>query len=338
MPRQSRIDAPGALHHVIARGINRRRIFDDDQDRDRFVSRLGEVLTGSGTRCCAWALMPNHFHLLLRTGAEPLARVMRRLLTGHAVTYNLRHRRSGHLFQNRYKSILCQEDAYLLELVRYIHLNPLRAKVVQDLEELERCPYAGHGALLGRRELPWQDTATVLARFDRKAGTARKRYRRFVAEGAGQGRRPELVGGGLVRSMGGWAEVKKLRKARAYMKGDERILGDGDFVTEVLAAAEEEWERTNSLRAGGIDVDQAARRVAEVLGMTVEEVWEPGRRAPTVRARSLLCYWAVRELGVSMSEMARRLGVSVTAVSQAVRRGAQTADEGGFALDEPPDR
>ena len=333
MPRQSRIDAPAALHHIIARGINRRPIFDDDEDRDRFVARLGGLLIESETGCYAWALMPNHFHLLLRTGRIPLANVMRRLLTGHAVTYNLRHRRSGHLFQNRYKSILCQEDAYLLELVRYIHLNPLRAKVVEDLKALVGYPYSGHGVLLGRRSQPWQETAEVLKRFGRSVGAARRAYRQFVAKGVEEGRRPELVGGGLVRSMGGWSEIRKLRKAKAYMKGDERILGDSDFVMEVLSVAEEEWKRTHALRARGLDVDQIAHRVAKVLGMEVKAVWEPGRRAATVQARSLLCYWSVRALGVSMSALSRRLGISVTAVSKAVQRGAKIAEAGEFHLE-----
>lgn len=123
MPRQARKDSPGALHHIIARGIERRTIFNDDQDRDSFIDRLGTIIEQTGTECYAWALIPNRFHLLLRTGNAPIATVMRRLLTGHAVTFNRRHRRSGHLFQNRYKSILCQEDPYLLERVRYIHSN-----------------------------------------------------------------------------------------------------------------------------------------------------------------------------------------------------------------------
>ncbi len=129
MPRKSRIDAPGALHHIIVRGIERRKVFADDMDRNNFVDRLSAIVTDTNTACYAWALIPNHFHLFLRTGQVPVATVMRRLLTGHAGYFNKRHRRSGHLFQNRYKSILCQEDTYLLELVRYIHLNPLRAKI-----------------------------------------------------------------------------------------------------------------------------------------------------------------------------------------------------------------
>jgi len=128
MPRKTRLDAPGALHHIVVRGIERRKIFRDDSDRDDFLERLSVILGESRTPCYAWALMPKHFHLLLKTGQTPISTLMRRLLTGYAVSFNLRHRRSGHLFQNRYKSILCREDAYLLELVRYIHVKRQAAR------------------------------------------------------------------------------------------------------------------------------------------------------------------------------------------------------------------
>jgi putative transposase len=123
MARQAGIDAPGALHHVIVRGIARRRIFNDDDDKKDFLDRLEDILRATKTFCYAWALMQNHCHFLMRTGEVPVATVMRRLLTGYALSYNRRHRRWGHLFQNRYKSVLCQEEPYFLELVRYIHLN-----------------------------------------------------------------------------------------------------------------------------------------------------------------------------------------------------------------------
>ena len=152
MPRQSRLDAPGLLQHVMARGIERRDIFKDDKDRESFLDRLAIVLEETQTQCYAWALIPNHFHLFLRTGPTSLSKVMRRLMTGYAVTFNKRHKRSGHLFQNRYKSIICEEDPYLLELIRYIHLNPLRAKLVQDLKELDKYPWTGHSAILGHRQ------------------------------------------------------------------------------------------------------------------------------------------------------------------------------------------
>jgi REP-associated tyrosine transposase len=133
MPRQARIDAPGALHHIIARGIERKAIFRDTQDYSNFLNRLGNLLIESSTACFAWVLMPNHIHLLLKTGITSISTIMRRLLTGYAISFNRRHKRHGHLFQNRYKSFLCEEEPYLLELVRYIHLNPLRARLVSDL-------------------------------------------------------------------------------------------------------------------------------------------------------------------------------------------------------------
>ncbi|MBI2360236.1 MAG: transposase [Deltaproteobacteria bacterium] len=165
MRRQARLDAVGTLHHVMIRGIEKRRIVDDDQDRKDFVLRLGKPATETATSIYAWALLSNHAHLLLRSGAQSLARFMRRFLTGYAVSYNLRHRRHGHLFQNRYKSIVCDADSYFTELVRYIHLNPLRVKLVADLEELERYPYCGHGVILGAVKNNWQDRDSVLAQF-----------------------------------------------------------------------------------------------------------------------------------------------------------------------------
>jgi len=166
MPCQSRKDAPGAIHHIIVRGIARRPVFKEDIDRNSFLDRFGLILDETKTPCYAWALIPNHFHLLLRTGNVPVAAVMWRLLTGYAVSFNRRHKRWGHLFQNRYKSILCQEETYLMELVRYIHLNPLRAKIVKELSSLDRYAFCGHSTLMGNRDYPWQDTTTVLQRFD----------------------------------------------------------------------------------------------------------------------------------------------------------------------------
>ena len=164
-------------------------------------------------------------------------------MTGYAVSFNRRHRRHGHLFQNRYKSILCQEDVYLKELIRYIHLNPLRAKIVDDLKQLDTYAFCGHSALIGRVKRSWQEVNEVLAWFAPKRRQARKRYRSFVEKAIQQGRRKDLTGGGLLRSAGGWLNVKMLREAKMFYKSDERILGDSDFVESVLAAADEQMER-----------------------------------------------------------------------------------------------
>jgi REP element-mobilizing transposase RayT len=113
MPRQARLGYTGALHHVMSRGVPRGRIFEGKKDREAFLGRPGSLLKESGTQCLAWALLPNHFHLLMRTTNWPLKVLMQRLLTRHSVYYNHRHARAGHLFQNRYKSIICEEESYL---------------------------------------------------------------------------------------------------------------------------------------------------------------------------------------------------------------------------------
>lgn len=332
MPRKSRIDAAGALQHVMVRGIERRKVFRKDGDRDHFLSRLGEVIEETKTICYAWALLPNHFHLLLRTGPVPISTTMRRLLTGYAVWYNRTHRRHGHLFQNRFKSILCQEDAYLTELVRYIHLNPIRAGIVGSIGELGRYPYSGHSVLIGKIKKNWQETAGVLGFFGDKAGSARCAYKEYVEKGIGQGRRDDLSGGGLIRSAGGWEGVKALRKEKAYQRSDERILGDGEFVGSVLAAAEEEMEKRYWLRSHGYDLEKIGLRVSEVMRADPGAVWKKGRYRHVVEARSLFCYWAVRELGVPMSLLAGKLEISIPAVSKSVIRGQSIAEARGYTL------
>jgi putative transposase len=332
MPRKARIDAPGALHHIICRGIAKSKIFIDTKDRYFFLKRLGKILTDTNTPCYAWALMPNHLHLLLRTGIVPISMVMRRLLTGYAIYYNRRHDRQGHLFQNRYKSILCQENTYLLELVRYIHLNPLRGKLVKDINQLDKYPYCGHSAIIGNTNNSWQEIDKILKLFHDRRYLAHRYYKDFIKKGITQGRRPDLVGGGLVRSAGGWSTLMSMRQAKTYQKGDERILGDGNFVEQTLKAANESMERKSALRAQGIGLDEIASRVASLLGMDTAEVWAPGRYRHIVKARSLLCYWAVRELDTSMASLSKMLHISIPAVSKSVVRGEKIAKDMNYKL------
>jgi len=259
---------------------------------------------------------------------------MRRLLTGYAVTYNRRYHRHGVLFQNRYKSILCQEDPYLLELVRYIHLNALRGKMVESLDALDHYPYSGHSVIMGFWKREWQDVDTVLGYFGRRERVARRKYRVYVEQGVRQGRRLDLVGGGLIRSLGGWEGIQGLGRWRGRFKGDERILGESEFVGEVLKASEEVMERRYRLRAEGLDLEGIIGRVGEMFGMRAEEIKTGGKSPKGVAARSVVSYWAVRELGVSGTEVARRLGVTQPAVSQAVKRGARIIEERHLKLKE----
>jgi len=332
MPRQARIDAPGALHHIISRGIERRKIFRDDQDRNSFLTRLEKIVIETHTDCYAWALMPNHFHLLLKTGKVPISTVMRRLLTGYAIGFNGRHRRIGHLFQNRYKSILCQEDLYLKELVRYIHLNPLRAGIVEDFKELERYRYSGHGTVLNKQKASFQRTGEVLLLFSDKVARARRLYRQFVKAGIDQGRRPDLIGGGLIRSSGGWSVVKSLRKAGVWFKSDERILGDGEFVNAVLSNAQEVMDNRYVLVSHGVSIDQLIVLSAQHFSLPPERLWGPGKNRDVVKGRRLVCFWSVCKLGMTMTAVAQKLGISVPTVSLAVSKGEQLSRQENISL------
>ena len=191
----------------MVRSIEKRRITDDDTGRNDFVRWLGTLAVETQTAIYAWALLCNHAHVLLCSGAMGLAKFMRRLLTGYAVSYNFRHRRHGPLFQDRYKSMVCDGDSYFTELVRYIHLKPLRVELVNDLKGLGKYPYCGYLTILGTQTNPWQDRDSVLAQFGRRETEAKEAHRRSVADGVAMGRRPELISGSSTPSGGGWFEV-----------------------------------------------------------------------------------------------------------------------------------
>jgi len=333
MPRSARLDAPGVTHHVIIRGMERRNIFRTNFDRQDFLKRLGKLLEQTRTTCYAWALLPNHAHFLLRTGPVPLATVMRRLLTGYVVSFNRRYHRHGCLFRNRYKSIACQEEAYLKELVRFIHLNPVRAGMVTSLAKLGTYPYCGHSALMGKRERAWQDLDCVLGYFGARVEGARRAYLSYVKAGIRQGHREDLIVGGLIRSLGGWTEVKSLRSGGKYhLKSDERILGDSDFAEEVLSRADGHYSRQAELRRRGYNLQRIAKRVARVLEIDETAIFRRGRQQDRVRARDLFCFWAVRELGISLTEVARSVRMTPPGAGYAVRRGEALAQERRWRL------
>jgi REP element-mobilizing transposase RayT len=307
----------------MARGLDRQSIFRDDHDRDDFVRRFAALAEAGALVVYAWALLPNHFHLLVRTANKPLPRAMRSLLTGYAGAFNRRHRRSGHLFQNRYKSIVVEEEPYFLELVRYLHLNPVRAGVVANLRGLDRYPYSGHATLVGTARYPWQDIATVLKQFAGDPRRGRGRYRRFLADGVRVGRRPELMGGGLLRSAGGWAAVRELRRGREGYAADERILGGTAFVETLRREQEQEEARRAQVRQRGLDLPTLIRKVARVAHVMSEALVGGGRRRDVCRARDGLAYVWVEVLGRSGRQLAQELGIRPESVYKGARRGQQ---------------
>ncbi len=320
MARKSRIDAPGALQHIIVRGIERCSIFIDAVDYQNFLERLGNVLTESSTHCYAWVLMTNHVHLLLRTGMVSISTVMRRLLTGYAQQFNRRHNRNGVLFQNRYKSFLCEEEPYLMELIRYIHLNPIRAGIVEDLEELKMYPRCGHAVLMGTQHYAWQNVAYVLKRFGDSMNVARRSYAEFALKGVSDGRRPDLVGGGLLRSVGGWSSLKAIRATGMRVMGDERILGGSDFVETVLKRANEQYENRTRNSAMGLSLERMIDEVSEYFQINVGEIKSRSRRRVVARARAMISLLAIDQIGYSGRDVARALNLTPSAVSKLVLR------------------
>ena len=299
-----------------------------------------------------------------RTGPTPLSTVMRRLMTGYAVTFNIRHRRSGHLFQNRYKSVACEEDTYLLELIRYIHLNPLRAKLVEDLKALDKYPWTGHSAILGRRKNPLipetvaNDSTSaegglsfslssgkgkkqkqypanpvnpvknkslaevtiedVLRHFGGNLKEARRKYRQFVEKGIKQGRRPELQGGGLIRSAGGDTSVLSPKDKENRELSDQRVLGSGGFVGAVLKESERLLEKKYKTKQS---IDDLIAVVAGKVGVSPELICSRSRQRKASEARAIFSYLAVEETGYPAADVARFLGVKRMSVHEAVTRG-----------------
>ena len=302
MPRAPRIDIPGVLYHVIVRGIERRDIFLDDEDRHSFVQRLSSLLEQTNTSCLAWALIPNHFHLLLRTSDVKLSTFMRRLLTGYAVVFNLRHNRSGHLFQNRYKSLICQEDAYLLELARYIHLNPVRAHIVAGIDNLDRYSWCGHAVIMGKQELKGQDADSILRLFGTTKTKARREYRTFITDGIGDGKRDDLVGRPTA--------VEK----KPNHSCDSRVLGDPEFMEEIRVR-EAVVDRVEARSP----ISVIAGNAADAFGIPLRAVSAGGRREAAVKARAAVCFKALEE-GYSVTYVARYLGMSRNGEMMAAKR------------------
>jgi putative transposase len=308
MPRSARIDLPDLLQHVIVRGVDRCDIFRDDADRRRFLKGFSRLLVQTGTECIVWSLMTNHFHLLVRPRKTRLASFMRRLLTGYAISFNLCHKRSGHLFQNRYKSLVCEEDAYLLELVRYIHLNPLLVGLVEDIATLDRYAWSGHSVIMGKDVLEGQVVEEVLSLFSKGKREAKKRYRQFVADGVPQGKREDL--GGRRRMS------RELLEERGLEPYDERGVGSGEFVEELRKRRELESKFPRSM-----EIKENVAKVCHHFGVDPEDLRLKTRAAMIVNARSLICYLAVCQTWHSGVAVGRHVNLRRAGVSVAAGRG-----------------
>ena len=319
MPRQARLDLPGTLQHIIIKCAENQKIVKDQSDRQRFVSQIGDIALETGTTIYAWAITPKQVDILLRSGGEGLAPYMRRLLTSYAVTYNRRHGRGGSLFQERYKSTVCEEKPFFRDLVRYIHLRPLREKIVKNLTELNKYRWCGHRAILGAEGDAWQDCASVLQWFGKSRAEATKAYRAFIREGI-KDDAPEFTGGGLLRSVGGWSEVKSLRKKKRTMASDARILGSAAFVKKILAQAKKSVRPRIKGPQLQRKIESTIRAACKKGGIDVAELKAGSRRGAVPTVRLQLALQLTKKMDVTLVEAARHLGVTPSALSKAVTR------------------
>ncbi len=241
---------------------------------------------------------------------------MRRLLTGYAVTFNRRHNRSGHLFQNRYKSIVCEEDAYLLELVRYVHLNPLRAKQVVDLTALDRYPWCGHAEILNRGRNNIVTVDTVLSFFAPRKKAALEKYHQYMIDGLKMGKRPELMGGGLRRSSA------LATNTNEYQDYDERVLGSGDFVSQLRNSGILDPIPKTTVSLEGLNAV-----IADHFDLSGEALLRRSRQGKGSAARALFCYCAVRMFGHSGAAVGSYLKIGSSSISRAVQRGEQFVEK-----------
>lgn len=279
MARKPRVHFPGACYHVISRGNQRQRLFHDDADHAAYLERLAHYQQRYEVTLYAYVLMPNHVHLLLETGTTPLAKVMQGLQFTYTRYYNRRYRKVGHLFQGRYHAILCDRDAYLLELVRYIHLNPARLHPGFDPTQYR---WSSHPAYVGRPGPVPIATDFVLAQFDRRLRRARRAYLRFVSDGLADG-----------------------HQAQYYATVDQRFLGDDRFVQDLRRQLAAQYEIEPA--APSVDFDRLLQAVARAHRVTPADLARPTRTRALVPARAMLVYLAKEWGGLSGRALSRHL-------------------------------
>jgi REP-associated tyrosine transposase len=289
MPRKPRIHYPGALYHVILRGNARQDIFFDDSDRCRFSLLVQEGIERFGHRVLAFCQLTNHVHMAIQVGDIPLSRIMQNLSFRYTRWVNWRRERCGHLFQGRYKAVLADVDTHLLELTAYIHLNPVRAGMV---DKPENYPWSSHRAYLGMGPIPWLFSEYVLAHFSGKLEQARILFSEFVADRIAEGHREDFYGKGSI---------------------DNRVIGEDRFVEGVLGQA-------GSLPVCKPSLEAVIEAVTKIYGLREEDLRSSGQKRRPSEARSLAA-WAVRELtDATLNDLAGRLARDASTLSAAIRR------------------
>ncbi len=288
MARKPRVEFEGAVYHVIARGNRRSAVFHDPADYEAYLTRLQRYQQRDRLTCFAYVLMANHVHLLVESSEIPLSRTMQSLQFTYTQYYNRRYHKSGHLFQGRYQAILCDRNAYLLELVRYLHLNPARVRKPSDPW---RYRWSSHGVYLGKSSPVRVSTNIVLQLFHKQVGPARDAYREFLKEGLGQGHRAEY-----------------------YDTIDQRFLGDEQFLEDIERKTEAKHEI--SAESPKVPFSQLLPAVASTTGITETSLIQRGKSGDRGKARAFLVFVAHEWSGLSMKTIANHLNRDPSLISR----------------------
>lgn len=309
MSRKARIHSPGALAHITAHSIDDRLLFVDNLDRLQFLSRFEKLLKKTGYKCNSWSLMDNHYHLVVRTNEKPMSDLMRPLNGGYAQWYNKKYKRPGYLFRDRFASSLCQDSDYAKELIRYVHLNPLRANQVGSLEELEKWPWCGHGYLLGNKSTHgegFQERVEPLRRFGEDEESALIKYIEYMNEGINRGKSLEPVELQLTETLVIGESEKKL----------PAVIGDHEYVKNAMLKAASTSYRLHSKDKYESVLENVAATVLEKYSLQKEDLITRKRRSITTIARQDFCKIAYNEELLPMSVIARFLRITIPAVSK----------------------
>lgn len=311
MPRMARIHSPGALAHIMAHSIEGKPLFVDKLDRLEFLSRFEKGLKKTGYECDSWTLMDNHYHLFVRTNENPMSDLMRSLNGGYAQWYNKKYKKRGYLFQDRFQSILCQDSDYAKELIRYIHLNPLRANQVSSLEELEKWPWCGHGYLLGNGSslgTGFQQRVKPLRRFGEDEESALKKYIEYLNEGFDGMKSYEAGNLGPVEAF----------EINGSKKGWAAVIGDHEFVLDAMKKYAIRSHRLHRPDKYEKVMEKIEKSITEKYSIGKENLITRSRRYINTIARQDFCKTAFHEELLPMAVIARFLQITISAVSKHV--------------------
>ena len=298
MARRPRIEFEGGFYHVITRGNQRQKIFLEEKEFLKYLEFLGDYKDRYGFWVYAYVLMGTHVHLLIETGQVPLSKILQGINQRFTMYFNWRHGTVGHLFQGRYKAILCDKDAYLLSLVKYLHYNPVRAGMVRQPEEYR---WSSHREYIGLNKDGLVDTGLVLGMFSKDLRWGRRLYRKYM-------RGEEKTSG-----------------EDFYRTVDQRILGDEEFVERVRGRVKNGIPVVGR-RRHGVTLGEIARGIEGVTGIRLGELRGKGKDSGVMEGRRLFSL-AGREYGYRGREIAAFLGKDPAAVTGYLRRAQDLRDK-----------